>query len=72
MGKLSSVQTTSTVLPCLMMIIYPGVSVAAVWATQILAGRRRKSADLVDRLGRFLGGLWIAAAVVFCTRSMLG
>ena len=54
------------------LIIYPGVSVAAVWATQFVTGRWRRSADWVDRLGRFLGGLWIAAALVFSTRFILG
>ena len=54
------------------LIIYAGVSVAGVWATQIVTGRWRKSADWIDRLGRFLGGLWVAAALVFSTRFMLG
>jgi hypothetical protein len=33
--------------------------------------RWRSSADWVDRLGRFLGGLWIAAALVFSLRHAL-
>ena len=53
-------------------IIYAGVSVAAVWATQISTGRWRKPADWVDRLGRVLGVIWVTAALVFAARLMLG
>jgi hypothetical protein len=52
-------------------VTYAGVSTAAVWSAQIASCRWRPSADWVDRLGRFLGGLWIAAAFVFSLRHAL-
>src|SRR5262249_5075903 len=43
------------------LVIYAGISVAAVWITQVLTGRWRRSADWIDRLGRGVGGLWLVA-----------
>jgi hypothetical protein len=49
-----------------------GLSVAVAWIIQALSGLWRPSADWVDRLGRSLGGLWIAAGLVFSIRLVMG
>jgi hypothetical protein len=48
-----------------------GVAVAAVWVTQAVTGFWRPSTDWIDRLGRFLGCLWIAAGLVFSMRLLM-
>ncbi len=49
-----------------------GLSVAVAWMIQALTGPWRRSADWVDRLGRSLGGLWIAAGLVSSIRLLMG
>ena len=49
-------------------IIFTGISVAAVWITQVLTGLWRSSTGWSDRLGRFLGCVWIAAGLVASIR----
>jgi hypothetical protein len=52
-------------------VVYAGVSVAAVWVMQAVTGCWRPTADWLDRLGRFLGGLWLAAGLIFALRLLL-
>jgi hypothetical protein len=51
--------------------IYAGISVAAIWTTQALAGCWRPTADWVDRLGRFLGIFWLLSGFVFAVRLLV-
>jgi hypothetical protein len=53
------------------LLIYAGVAVAVVWTIQALSGRWKSSDDWTDRLGRFLGILWIAAGLLWATRPYL-
>lgn len=53
------------------LLIYAGVAVAAVWVMQAFAGRWKPSGDWVDRLGRFLGVLWIGTGLMWATRPYL-
>jgi hypothetical protein len=52
-------------------VIFPGVSVAAVWVVQAVNGHWRPVPDWPDRLGRILGVLWIAEALLFAVRLLL-
>jgi hypothetical protein len=52
------------------LVFCTGLSVAAVWLTQAMTGRWRRSADWLDRLGRCVGGLWLVAGLVFAVRSL--
>ena len=52
-------------------IVFAGVSVAATWASLLATGRWRPTPDALDRLGRSLGVLWLAAGIVFATRQFL-
>jgi hypothetical protein len=54
------------------LIVYAGISVAAVWGTQVLTGFWRPSRDWGDRLGRSLGCLWLVAGFVFSVRLLMG
>jgi hypothetical protein len=53
------------------MVIFAGVGVTTAWAVLLATSRWRPTRDGFDRLGRFLGGLWIASALVFATRLLL-
>jgi hypothetical protein len=53
------------------MVIFSGVAVTTAWAVLLATGRWRPTRDGFDRLGRFLGGLWIASALAFATRQLL-
>ena len=52
-------------------IIFAGVSVASAWAIQLATRRWHPRPDAIDRLGRFLGVLWLMAALTFATRQFL-
>ena len=52
-------------------VVYAGTAVAAVWVSQAVAGCWRPTADWIDRLGRFLGFLWILSGFVFAVRLVL-
>ena len=52
------------------LIIFAGVAVAATWSLQIATGRWRPSPDAIDRIGRSLGLLWLAAGLVFAARQL--
>jgi hypothetical protein len=58
------------VIECL--FIFPGIAVASTWTAQLATGRWRAVPDAVDRMGRFVGGLWASAALVFAVRMFLG
>jgi hypothetical protein len=45
--------------------MYVGLAVAATWLVQYMSGRWRKSADLIDVMGRIVGVLWIAIGLVW-------
>ena len=40
-----------------------GWTVAAIWLVLVLSGRWRTERSWIDRLGRLLGVVWIAAAI---------
>jgi hypothetical protein len=48
-----------------------GLAVAIAWSMQLLAGKWNASPDWPDRLGRFLGLLWIVAGLLWATRPYL-
>jgi hypothetical protein len=52
------------------LVLYAGLSVAAVWLTQAMTGRWRCSADWIDWLGLGVGGLWLVAGLVLAIRSL--
>jgi len=53
------------------LVVSAGLSVVSVWVVQALTGRWRRPADWIDRLGRWLGWLWIAAGLVFLVRTLM-
>src|SRR5262249_10426034 len=53
-----------------LLVLYAGLSVAAVWLTQAVTGRWRRSADWLDWLGVGVGSLWLVAGLVFAMRSL--
>jgi hypothetical protein len=52
------------------LVIDAGLAVGAVWLTQAATGRWRRSADWIDRLGRFVGAFWLAAGLIFAILSL--
>ncbi len=51
--------------------ILAGIAVAGAWAAQLASGRWRPTRDGFDRIGRFLGGLWMASGLVSAVRQLL-
>jgi hypothetical protein len=54
------------------LFILGGVGVASTWAAQLATGRWRPAPHAIDRLGRFMGALWLSAGLVFAVRLYLG
>jgi hypothetical protein len=50
------------------LIGYAGLAVVSVWSVQAITGRWRPAPDAVDRLGRFIGLLWVVAGLVWAVR----
>lgn len=53
-------------------LVLAGVAVAATWSAQVAAGSWRSTPSAFDRLGRFVGVLWILSGLVFAVRLFLG
>jgi hypothetical protein len=51
--------------------MYVGLAVASVWIVQVLSGQWRRSADWIDRMGRFVGILWIVIGLVWTVREYI-
>jgi hypothetical protein len=53
-----------------LLVLYAGLSVAAVWLTQAVTGRWRRSATWIERVGLGVGGLWLVAGLVLAVRYL--
>jgi hypothetical protein len=53
-----------------LLVLFAGLSVAAVWLTQAMSGRWRPSADWIEKLGLGVGGFWLVAGLALAMRSL--
>ena len=52
--------------------IFSAVAVGSNWLVRLATGRWRPRPEILDRLGRFVGVLWLLAGLTFATRLFLG